>query len=82
MSKQIDDGGLAFPHQDWDACIKSQRLDTGMTLRDYFAAAALTGLLANVRYQFDKGEVQNGVARDVCSLADAMIEARKEKTQP
>jgi hypothetical protein len=48
-----------------------------MTLRDYFAGQALVGLLANVRYAFDKGEMQHGVARDVFSFADAMIEARK-----
>lgn len=36
----MKDGGPAFP----DGRLTSHR---GMTLRDYFAAAALTGLLAN-----------------------------------
>lgn len=40
-----DDGGPAFPTglQIGDRA----KLDGGMSLRDYFAAAALTGLLAN-----------------------------------
>ena len=33
------DGGPAFPHEYGDAC-------PGMTLRDYFAAKAMQGLLA------------------------------------
>jgi hypothetical protein len=77
MSKQIDDGGAAFPHQDWDACIKSQRLDTGMSLRDYFAAAALQGLLAN-----GYGGSCNRAAINAYDYADAMIQIRKEGGQP
>ena len=36
-----NDGGAAFPIVSDDLCA------TGMTLRDYFAAAALTGLIAD-----------------------------------
>jgi len=78
MSKQIDDGGAAFPHQDWDACIKSQRLDTGMTLRDYFAAAALTGFATNS----GTGMSDRELAKWSYSIADAMIKARKGGDQP
>ena len=39
MSKET--GGPAFPaHENW-------RIDSGMTLRDYFAAAALQGHIAS-----------------------------------
>ena len=79
MSKQIDDGGAAFPHQDWDACIKSQRLNTGMTLRDYFAAAALQGQLTTE--QADKAS-SHKLAVWSYELADAMIEVRKGGDQP
>jgi hypothetical protein len=63
---EIDDGGLAFPSEYY--------AEQGMTLRDYFAAAAFQGLLINghhknVRYSF--------IAEDAYKLADAMIEARK-----
>ena len=49
MSK-IDDGGAAFPlhlHGDYAQ---------GMTLRDYFAAAALQGLLASGHFTHDGHE--------------------------
>jgi hypothetical protein len=39
-----DDGGPAFPLDINDDV--SGRVNVGMSLRDYFAAAALTGLLA------------------------------------
>lgn len=43
---EIDDGGLAFPSEYY--------AEQGMTLRDYFAAAALTGLFDKVddRYRW------------------------------
>ena len=46
----------------------------GMSMRDYFAAKALTGLLteANMDYKDD------AVAKLAYSLADAMMKARKE----
>ncbi len=50
----------------------------GMTLRDYFAAAALQGLLAD---GYHKSYKYCNVAEDAYMLADAMIEARKG-TQP
>jgi hypothetical protein len=63
---EIKDGGAAFPSEYY--------AEQGMTLRDYFAAAALQGLLVNghhknVRYSY--------IAQDAYKLADAMIEARK-----
>ena len=49
--------------------------NTGMDLRDYFAAKALQGFLANSKYaEFDHTAVE-------CSyqIADAMMEAREKK---
>lgn len=43
-----------------------------MTLRDYFAAAALTGLLADDQIR-DKWE---GFAKNVYQIADAMLKER------
>jgi hypothetical protein len=64
----------AFPlhlHGDWGK---------GMTLRDYFAAAALQGMLAQ---PLDEGASfsPNLCARDSYKFADAMLAARKEARQ-
>jgi|DEB3_MinimDraft_2_1074329.scaffolds.fasta_scaffold00813_13 hypothetical protein len=67
MSEQpINDGGPAFPLND---PLKS----TGMTLRDYFAAAALQGMLANSK-NYDSFDGYSDAAYE---YADAMLERRK-----
>ena len=61
-------GGPAFPY----VCDADFDYGTGMTLRDYFAAKAMQGLLASTRTN------SSGVlARDAYNMADAMLEARK-----
>ena len=76
MSK-IDDGGAAFPlhlHGDYAQ---------GMTLRDYFAAAALPLAYANWK-EFNEKEndgeepCKSLVSEEAYDFADAMIAARKE----
>jgi hypothetical protein len=63
---EIDDGGLAFPSEYY--------AEQGMTLRDYFAAAALQGILANPT------EVSSStVIKASYEYADAMLTARKEE---
>lgn len=47
----------------------------GMTLRDYFAAKAMQGMLAN-QHQFVADD-QAMYARDAYVLADAMLKARE-----
>lgn len=50
-----------------------------LTLRDHFAIAALSGLVANVDYDsYDKTEVY---ARDAYAIADAMIIERDRKVR-
>jgi hypothetical protein len=79
MSKKIDDGGAAFPKSD---CIEPDmepiRYGYGMTLRDYFAAAALSGYTTN-RERITSDRV---LAKWSYSLADEMIKARKGGDQP
>lgn len=69
-NKIIDNGGSAFPFGDY-----TNGGEQGMTLRDYFAAAALTGQLST-----DQGYCAE--ARKIAcwsyEIADAMLEARKE----
>lgn len=59
------------------------RTNPGMTLRDYFASAALTGILAaneDIRPSLPEGvRVSEGVARLAYALADAMLAAREGK---
>lgn len=62
MSK--DTGGPAFPAEKF-------AVHFGMTLRDYFAAKALQGMLARPH------EWPSADAKSAYKYADAMLEARK-----
>jgi len=74
--KPINDGGSAFPHETHNG------YDSGMTLRDYFAAVALQGNLAgqsiDVGY-YDGEDTWNKAAKDAYKAADAMLKAREAK---
>ena len=69
---QINDGGPAFPLQS----IGPEFMPgySGMTLRDYFAAAALQGMLASN----EKGN-SNFFSETSYRIADAMLKAREVK---
>lgn len=83
MNQDLDNGGQAFGfvHPQY-TCDRGEAADIshggndGMTLRDYFAAKALQGLLACPCPGFDR-EKWIDFARDAFILADAMLEARK-----
>jgi hypothetical protein len=47
----------------------------GMTLRDYFAAKAMQGLLARIGH--DKINVHDALAQRTYQIADAMLKARE-----
>ena len=68
---RTDTGGATFPY----AAVHGCNGEYGMTLRDYFAAKAMQGLLAC------PVQPQSGAdmyARDAYALADAMLKARQE----
>lgn len=73
--KSIDDGGPAFP------CFGAARMGMdydvigGMSLRDWFAAMALQGLLAG-NGDYDLGAMED----EAYERADLMIERRKMHT--
>jgi hypothetical protein len=67
VSAPINDGGPAFPTP-----VGIQHND-GMTLRDYFAAAALQGLMASRNF-LDEYDGQY-----VYEIADAVLKARESK---
>ena len=69
-------GGAAFPasgHPDMQFVAQE-----GMTLRDYFAAKAMEGILVNAeRNEFSFGKVDE-IASKAYELADAMLRAREK----
>jgi hypothetical protein len=69
MSGNINNGGFAFPNQ-WNFATK------GMTLRDYFAAQALSGLVLDPQL----GQEISTVASSAYRIADAMIAAREVRS--
>ena len=87
----MNDGGPAFPteqHTDFDVtCDHCKRVvrfhgrkSPGMSLRDYFAAAALNGLLsANAKFPDNHAPDEHCFAGVSYRMADAMVRAREEK---
>ena len=79
MSNQpINDGGPAFPCDEQIRCngeVCDIRKFTGMTLRDYFAAAALQGCLAS----FESTGTRDALASNAYAYADAMLKVREAK---
>jgi len=78
----FDDGGPAFPASTLDLVHMGL---SGMTLRDYFGAAALMGALA----QYPSGaqplgdvDLKANFARLCWGMADAMIQTRFDAWQP
>ena len=68
MSK--DTGGAAFPTK--NVC--------GMTLRDYFAAKAMQGMLANPKLQEQILKAgQSWIEKSAWSVADAMLKERNNE---
>jgi hypothetical protein len=65
-------GGPAFPLHNHGVQTLGLHV-TGMTLRDYFAAKAMQGLLAG---SLKSSETQL-IARDCYAMADAMLKARE-----
>ena len=76
MSAQINDGGPAFPTLFIEPNYGSGY--AGMTMRDYFAAAALQGILSNHQEcsNFDSGKER---AEYCYIVANAMLKAREAK---
>ena len=67
-------GGPAFPTSDWDKDDKAYKMH-GMTLRDYFAAKAMSWVAEDMPAQANFFE---RVADQSYKLADAMLKAREQ----
>lgn len=90
MADKIEDGGPAYPRPEvWkpDGTMCALALD-GMSLRDYFAAAALASVLSDHAHDWELtawfGKHATGVtkqqilSRRAYDIADAMLSARKK----
>ncbi|MEG8778914.1 hypothetical protein U4Q85_03220 [Klebsiella pneumoniae] len=69
-------GGQAFPRQYWEYDGQNNVLqyqEEGMTLRDYFAAKAMQGRLANPDWLAS----DERTAADAYQIADEMLKARE-----
>ena len=89
VTKMINDGGPAFalgptastmkPHAEGGGhmIVTHYGMERGISIRDYFAAAALTGYLGNPEGN-SKWEISD-VAQFCYRQADAMIRAREAK---
>lgn len=78
MSKET--GGPAFPREDYQCNGAGGSLgQEGMTLRDYFTAKAMQGILSNPSMidSFDKGSF-DWIAERASQLADTMLKARNQ----
>ena len=78
MTSHSDNGGPAFPAMHFDMAENEH----GMTLRDYFAAKAMQGMLASgwcadVR-ELMPPQGNREVAIDAYLMADAMLKARQQ----
>ena len=74
MSTQINDGGPAFPTTDPN--YEQKYSGAGLSLRDYFAAKALLGILSAGREPQYGGSSMGGDAHAAYALADAMLAER------
>ena len=67
----------AFPAMHYDLADNEH----GLTMRDYFAAKAMQGLLKNAlteEFHLIDNDWMSGISMDAYSIADAMLKARGE----
>jgi hypothetical protein len=79
MSAPINDGGSAFPGMNDHQNGPNTFYSSGMTLRDYFAAAALTGMMAHPETRLDPEALIHAMKEGPWAIADAMLAARESK---
>ena len=73
MAEQINNGGPALPI----VGTHEQVLETGMTLRDYFAAKAMAVVWTEIPDDADRDLALDRLGRYAYEMADAMLKARE-----
>lgn len=72
-------GGSAFPAFEHHPSYMQMLVVGGMTLRDYFAAKAMQGLITSASLsRTESWYDEERVAESAYKMADAMLKARKE----
>lgn len=86
MSEKIKTGGAAFPsgetYYDGAGNLRGKNsLHEGMTLRDYFAGKAMSGILAHLENHMERflDLHDEDIAKFAYRQADAMLKARGNK---
>jgi hypothetical protein len=75
----MNKGGPAFPKLTQEERWKTFTSTDGMTLRDYFAAKAMQGMLANPKLQKQILQAgQSWIEESAYAVADAMLKAREK----
>ena len=78
---KTNDGGIAFPCEN-DANKYYNWIEKGMTMRDYFAAKAMQGMLANPKLQEQILKAgQSWIEESAWAVADAMLNTRGGKNK-
>jgi hypothetical protein len=77
MSADTNTGGPAFPQHGFDNIAERFTSQGGMTLRDYFAAKAMQGIIASEKLGDEEFATPEMYARDAYKYADAMLKARQ-----
>lgn len=73
MSKE-NNGGPSFHFVETMCCA----VFTGMMIRDYFAAKALSAYSINLSDEYEPVEYASAIARDCYIMADAMLKEREK----
>lgn len=87
MSSEINDGGPAFP-KPLDPYPNAQGMESGthgMSLRDWFAGQALTGIMVMIsagKHELPDPKGPKGCAFEAYRLADAMLAERTKAARP
>lgn len=68
----------AFPGEKNERFGQPNDCNEGMSMLDYFAAAALTGMCAGVAANYTKGADNHTLASRAYNIAEAMIEKRNQ----
>ncbi len=82
----MNKGGPAFPGTQYANGVQPTGFSQGMTLRDYFAAKAMNGILETAIDWFPTHKPPNeeslaifaDLAQDSYAIADAMLKAREQ----
>jgi hypothetical protein len=78
---EIKDGGPAFPRNILDHGHGVTTVhESGMTLRDYFAAKAMQGLITSLHSKpYPEWQTAEWISESAYGIADAMLKARGNK---